>query len=68
MNCVQDFIFVYKCFTLFISFYSPLNNNLHGISSHPCDESAEYYIEPMTVHLIVPPLLINSEQIRVFFR
>lgn len=47
--------------------FTQLNNNLHGISSPPCGKSNEYILVPVTTHWIVPPLLINGEQIYEIF-
>ena len=45
-----------------ISFALPFNSKLHGISSPPCGRSVEYFLLPVTVQYIVPPLLKKSEQ------
>ena len=49
--------------SFFISLGFPLSN-MQGVSIRPCGKSAEYSLLPFTRHAIVPPLLINSVQIR----
>ena len=53
--------------SLFISLALALKSRLHGIWSPPWGRSAGYCLVPVTVHIIVPPRLKNSEQILEIF-
>jgi len=46
---------------------SPANMRMQGISDPPCEMSWEYCLLPVTLHCIVPPHLINKEQIAEYF-
>ena len=54
-------------FILLISLEGAENVKRHGISSPPCGKSLEYCLASVMVHVIIPPLLRNTEHVTEIF-